>query len=414
MSTQPTAAQLLAELAEIGRDPVRGGYTRPVFSAAERQLRDWFIDQAQARGLDVEIDGNGIVWAWWDAVGTSRAQAIATGSHLDSVPGGGAYDGPLGVVSALAAIDELRARGVQPKRAIAAVVFPEEERSRFGLACLGSRLASGASTPQQVRELRDADGHTYAELAVAAGEDPALIGPDPERLGQLAAFVELHVEQGRGLADLDQPVAIGRAILGHGRWHFSITGRGDHAGTTVMADRHDPVVVAAQIILAARTEALAAEGARATVGRVEVIPGGTNVIASRVELRLDVRHRDEAVCASIVAAVTRAAEAAADAEGCQVQVVTESESPTVVFDEALRTELEAVLPQAPVLDTGAGHDAGVLSAVLPTAMLFVRNPTGTSHSPLESAVDADVDAGARALADVLQRLVTQEAPPQSI
>lgn len=412
MTPQPaSAAQLLAELAEIGRDPVRGGYTRPVFSAAERELRDWFLDQAAARDLDVEIDGNGIVWAWWDAPGTTREQAIATGSHLDSVPGGGAYDGPLGVVSALAAIDELRARGVRPRRALAAVVFPEEEGSRFGLACLGSRLASGASSAEHVRALRDEDGHTYAEVARAAGEDPELIGADPERLARLDAFVELHVEQGRGLADLDRPVAIGRAILGHGRWRFTIEGRGDHAGTTVMADRHDPVVVAAQVILAARREALGVDGARATVGRIEVIPGGTNVIASRVELMLDVRHRDESIYAGIVRAVTRAAEQAATAEGCRVSVTTESDSPAVVFDEALRAELETVLPEAPVLDTGAGHDAGVLSAVLPTAMLFVRNPTGTSHSPLESAVDADVDAGAQALADVLEHLITREATP---
>jgi N-carbamoyl-L-amino-acid hydrolase len=407
MATVATPSQLLAEIAEIGRDPDRGGYSRPVFSPAERELQRWFIAQAEARGLEVEIDDNGITWAWWDVPGGDRAGAIATGSHLDSVPGGGAYDGPLGVASALSAIDHLRARAVTPKRGIAAVVFPEEEGSRFGLACLGSRLAAGVTPPEQVHGLRDADGVSFDDAARSAGFDPATIGPDQERFSRLAAFVELHVEQGRGLARLDRPVAIGGAILSHGRWRLRIDGRGDHAGATLMADRQDPMVVAARIIASARNEALAVDAARATVGRIRVVPGGTNVIASQVELWLDVRHADEATTRGIVAAITRTAQRAAHDEGCTATVSQESFSPAVHFDAALRDRLSGVLPEAPILDTGAGHDAGVLSTVLPTAMLFVRNPTGTSHSPLEYASPEDADAGAVALADVLQALAEE-------
>jgi len=399
------ANALLAEIVGIGLDPA-GGYARPVFSPAERELREWFVAHATRRGLDVETDRNGILWAWWDAEGTTdRSGAVATGSHLDSVPGGGTFDGPLGVASALAAVDVLRARGVVPRRPLAVAVFPEEEGSRFGVACLGSRLITGAVSPDRVRTLRDGDGRSYADVSAAAGFDPGLIGADPERLARLTAFVELHVEQGRGLADLAQPVALAGAIIAHGRWRVRITGRADHAGATLMADRQDPVVVASETVRALRSRVLESSDARGTVGRFEVTPGGTNVIASSVDVWLDVRHRDDDVVRAIVADVTAATVAAAAAEGCVVTVTEHSFSPTVEFDPTLRDAMAQVLPDAPVLDTGAGHDAGVLASHIPTGMLFVRNRTGASHTPAETADAVDVDAGVEALASVLEHLL---------
>jgi N-carbamoyl-L-amino-acid hydrolase len=400
------ANALLDQIAHIGLDAERGGYTRPVFSAPELELRAWFAMRAAERGLTVETDGNGIVWAWWD-VPAGRRDVIVTGSHLDSVPGGGNFDGPLGVVSALAAVDLLRERGVRPQRPLAVAVFPEEEGSRFGIACLGSRLLAGLVDPGRVRGLRDEGGLTFAEAAADAGLDPAGIGPDPARLESIAAFVELHVEQGRGLVDLDRPVALAGAIIAHGRWHVRIDGRGDHAGATRMADRQDPVVVAAETIRALRAHTLVVDDARGTVGRIKVTPGGTNVIAASVDLWLDVRHRDEAAVRRIVSEVSAATQRAADAEGCAVTVTEQSFSPTVSFDAALRERMQEVLPDAPVLDTGAGHDAGVLAEVIPTGMLFVRNPTGASHTPAEAAGPEDVTAGAIALADVLESLLTR-------
>ncbi|MCI1018472.1 allantoate amidohydrolase [Microbacterium sp. C5A9] len=414
MTTHGDANALLSEIDGIGIDSDRGGYTRPVFSDAELELRDWFDAHATARGLSVEHDGNGIIWAWWDAPAPAdrsehraRSGAIVTGSHLDSVPGGGNFDGPLGVASALAAVDLLRDRGVTPVRPLAVAVFPEEEGSRFGLACLGSRLLSGAAASETVRALTDDTGRTYADVATAAGFDPTSIGPDPERLADIAAFVELHVEQGRGLVDLGQPVALAGAIIAHGRWHVRIDGRGDHAGATRMADRQDPVVVAAETVRALRAHTLIVDDARGTVGRIKVTPGGTNVIASAVDLWLDVRHRDDEAVRRIVSEVVAATGRVADAEGCAVTVTEQSFSPTVFFDPALRERMQGVLPHAPVLDTGAGHDAGVLAAVIPTGMLFVRNPTGSSHTPSETAEAADVTAGVEALADVLEHLLTR-------
>ena len=399
-----TPSALLSEIADIGRDPVRGGYSRPVFSPPEQKLNQWFIEKATSLGLDVEQDRNGILWAWWDTPSKERTNAIGTGSHLDSVPGGGNFDGPLGVASALSAVAALKNEGFEPSRPIAILVFPEEEGSRFGLACLSSRLATGAATPEKVRNLTDPEGITYAEAAEAAGFDHSSIGADKEGLARLGQFVELHIEQGKGLIDLDRPVAIAGTILGHGRWHARITGTGDHAGTTRMQDRQDPMLVGAHIISAVREEGQSVSEARATVGRLEVTPGGTNVIASQVDLWIDVRHRDDETTKAIVERITQRAELLAKAEGCKIRIEEESFSPTVHFDNTLREKMKSVLIDAPVLDTGAGHDAGILSTHVPTGMLFVRNPSGTSHSPAEFAEAEDADTGALRLADVLRHL----------
>ncbi|MFC3298706.1 allantoate amidohydrolase [Arthrobacter agilis] len=403
-----TVSSVLDSISDVGRDASRGGYSRGVFTHAELSLREWFSAEATARGLAVETDRNGILWAWWDATDT-RDGALVTGSHLDSVPGGGAFDGPLGVASALVAVDLLRGRGVQPNRSLAVAVFPEEEGSRFGVSCLGSRLLTGTLDPDHVRSLVDADGTTFADAARSAGIDVDHLGRDEEAARRIGDFVELHVEQGRGLIDLDSAVAIGSTMLGHGRWRLSVTGQGNHAGTTLMADRADPMIAAAQVVLAARRIAAEQDGARATVGRLQPIPGGTNVIASRVDLWLDVRHEDDAITAQLIEKIHGQAQKICAFEGCRAALTEESRSSTVHFDGALQRTLSNALgtsfPGAPTLPTGAGHDAGILGTIAPTAMLFVRNPTGISHSPEEFVERDDADAGATALADVLQDLL---------
>jgi N-carbamoyl-L-amino-acid hydrolase len=398
---------LLGEIEGIGVDPVRGGYSRHVFEPADMELRAWFAGRAEALGLAVEPDRNGNIWAYWGVRGPGT---IGVGSHLDSVPGGGALDGPLGVASALSAVAWLKSHGFTPSRPVAVVAFAEEEGSRFGIACLGSKLATGAIEPESARRLADAAGLTFADAAASAGVDPAGIGRDDERLAELAAFVELHVEQGRALADLGAAVAVASAILAHGRWRLRFTGEGNHAGATPMAGRRDPLTAAAAAILAARAIAtshddpLSGSNARATVGRLAVVPGGTNVIASRVDAWLDVRGDDDAATRSLLAEVLAAAEESAAGHGCALDVTEESYVDAVTFDPALRERLGEALGGPPVLATGAGHDAGVLAGELPTAMLFVRNPTGVSHSPFETASDADCRAGVAALAAVLRDL----------
>ncbi|WP_284984095.1 allantoate amidohydrolase [Arthrobacter sp. efr-133-TYG-118] len=397
-----TVNQLLDSIKDVGRDAVRGGYSRAVYSTPELDLRQWFIEQAQRRGLRVETDRNGIIWAWW---GKPQDGALVTGSHLDSVPGGGAFDGPLGVASALAAVDILVSRGLEPGRSLAITVFPEEEGSRFGVACLGSRLLTGAIDVDKALNLRDVDGNTFADVARRNGLDPRHVGPDPEALARIGDFVELHVEQGKGLGQSGPAIAVGSSILGHGRWKLSVSGQGNHAGTTLMTDRADPMVAAAQIVVAVRDTAAKQPDARATVGRLTPVPGGTNVIASRVDLWLDARHPDDAVTAQLIESIYRAAREIAASEGCTVSLTEESYSDTVHFDSALSRRIGELLPGAPVLATGAGHDAGVLAGHVPSAMLFVRNPSGISHSPEEYVADEDASAGAAALADVLEGLL---------
>jgi len=399
--TGATSLPGLSEIANVGRDAGRGGYSRHLFDNADRQLREWFVARATAIGLDIEHDGNGNIWAWWGPPGPG---ALVTGSHLDSVPGGGAFDGPLGVVSALDAVQRLIATGIRPSRPVAVVVFAEEEGSRFGVPCLGSKLLTGGLAASKALALTDTSGSTLAETLAGAGLDPARAGRDDAALTRIGLFLELHVEQGRGLVDLGAPVGVASSVLGHGRWRLRFTGQGNHAGSTLMSDRRDPMVAAGATIAQVPALARARAGARATVGRVEVTPGGTNVIASHVDVWLDCRAGEDEVTRGLVAEISAAAAAHAAAQGCTAELTEESWSGTVHFADGPRSAIGEALGGIPALPTGAGHDAGVLAAAVPTAMLFVRNPTGISHAPEEFANADDCAAGVDALEAVLRSL----------
>ncbi|HEX6232418.1 MAG TPA: allantoate amidohydrolase [Jiangellaceae bacterium] len=395
----------------IGRDDRTGGYRRCAWTPADLQCREWFIAAAQDRGLGVETDRNGNLWAWWGD--PAAGDAVVIGSHLDSVPDGGAYDGPLGVVSAFAALDDLRGRKITPGLPVAVAAFSDEEGARFGVACGGSRLLTGQLEPDRARGLRDGDGATMAEAMAAAGHDPTQLGRDDQRLRQIGCFVELHIEQGRvrvetsdgpvyGLAGLDVPLGLASSIWPHGRWRIEMAGRADHAGTTRLEDRDDPMLLFAATVLAAR-EAAIRHNALATIGKVNVEPNGVNAIPSGVTAWLDARGSDEPRVRALVA------DLAGDLSSLHrsARVEEESWTPLTMFDEPLRDRLVRILRDAPIIPTGAGHDAGILAAAgVPAAMLFVRNPTGTSHSPLEHAERDDCLAGVAALAEVIADLAT--------
>jgi beta-ureidopropionase / N-carbamoyl-L-amino-acid hydrolase len=400
-------AELWRHLEPIGRDPETGGYRRYSWTPADAECRAWFTGQAERLGLTVEPDHNGNIWAWWGSPGPKRSGAVVTGSHLDSVPDGGGYDGALGVVAALAAVEELKTKNFNPERAVAIAVFTEEEGARFRVACLGSRLITGVIDPASARALRDDDGVTLAAAMTAAGRDASLLGPDEDLLARVGAFVELHVEQGRALAPLGAAIGVAEGIWPHGRWRFDFAGRADHAGTARLADRNDPMLPYASTVLAARR--LAAEhGAVATFGKVIAEPGGVNGVNSAVRAWLDARAPDDNALQHTLTMIRSAAEIAASEHGVTLTVHPESYTPLVRFDGNLRDRISGVLGSAgitaPVLPTGAGHDAGILAARIPTAMLFVRNPTGVSHSPAEHAEQADCEAGVHALALVLEDL----------
>jgi N-carbamoyl-L-amino-acid hydrolase len=382
----------------IGREASTGGYRRFAWTRSDATLREWFAGEASARGLDLVTDRAGNQWAWWgdpDAAVAAGRPGVVIGSHLDSVPDGGAFDGPLGVVSALAVVDALKARGFVPSHPIAVANFIDEEGARFGIACAGSRLITGKLDADTARGLRDADGVTMAEAMTAAGHPVGQVGQDDETLRRIGTFVELHVEQGRGLIDLGRPVAVGSVIWPHGRWRLDLDGEANHAGTTRLEDRRDPMLDLATTVLAARAAATA-QGCVATVGKVRVEPNGVNAIPSRVIAWLDTRGPKAAGVRAVVETV-----------GAQSRAlpVEESWTPETVFDVPLAQRLSAMLDDAPFLATGAGHDAGVLAtAGLSTAMLFVRNPTGISHSPAEFAEREDCHRGLEALTAVTEEL----------
>ena len=395
-----------AAIEPLGRDPRSGGYNRFAWTGVDLSLREWFAAESAKRGLAVEVDRNGNQWAWW---GDPQPGSVVTGSHLDSVPGGGTFDGPLGIVSAFLAVDALQASGLVPDRSLAIVNFFEEEGARFGLACLGSRLMTGTTDADRARGLKDDSGTTLAEALTGTGLDARFLGTDTIALERIGVFVELHVEQGRHLAVSNDPVGIASSIWPHGRWHFCFAGEGNHAGTTRLEDRHDPMLPFAEVIGAARRVA-EKSGAVATFGRVRVDPNGTNAIPAQVDTWLDARAAEEGTVTQVIRALEAAGAEAAARHGVELTVTQESWTPVVDFDASLRDRLllslDADGTSVPVLPTAAGHDAGILSSKVPTAMLFVRNPSGVSHSPHEHAEASDCVEGVIALTAVLQDLLT--------
>ncbi|HET7474896.1 MAG TPA: allantoate amidohydrolase [Dermatophilaceae bacterium] len=389
-----------AALEPVGRDATTGGYRRFALTREDHDLREWFAGEAVARGLDLTLDRMGNQWAWWgdpDAAVARGAPGVAVGSHLDSVPDGGAFDGPLGVVSAFAALDLLRDKGFRPSRPVGVVCFGDEEGARFGVACAGSRVITGALPAERALALQDADGRSLAEALRAAGRRPEQVGPDPQTLRRVGCFVELHVEQGRALVDLGRPLGVGTRIWPHGRWRLDFPGQANHAGTTALADRHDALLGLAATVLAARAAAQA-HGCLATIGKVDVQPGGVNAIPSRVTGWLDARGPAEADVRAVVEELQRRAPDAT--------VTEESWTPVTDFDADLTGRVASALGEdVPRLGTGAGHDAGILAgAGVASAMIFVRNPTGVSHSPAEHADLDDCLAGVDALARAVEAL----------
>ena len=282
-----------AALEPVGRDPRSGGYRRYAWSAEDATLASWFAGEAAARGMEMTVDRAGNQWAWTGD--PDRRPGLVLGSHLDSVPDGGAYDGPLGIVAAFAAIDAIREREVRLGAPIGVARFVDEEGARFGVASAGSRIITGTLDADRARGLRDVDGMTMAEAMNASGHDPRRVGPDKQALKRIDTFVELHVEQGRALAEGEAPVAVASVIWPHGRWRLDLAGEANHAGTTRLDDRRDPTLRMAEAVLTARRSAHH-HGCLATVGKLIVEPNGVNAIASKVTAWLDRAGPARGIC----------------------------------------------------------------------------------------------------------------------
>jgi beta-ureidopropionase / N-carbamoyl-L-amino-acid hydrolase len=385
--------RLFAELAAIGREP--GGWNRMAWGPGEDAARAWFSATATTLGLEVEQDPAGNLWAVEPGGGGGPFDAV--GSHVDSVADGGAFDGALGVVAGLVAVEAARRAG-GASRPLAVGAMVDEEGPRFGMAIFGSRALGGELDVDAVLARADPDGNVLRDLAGARGVTAETLRAAPAFLPRLASWIEVHVEQGRRLVDVPAALGVATSLAARERWRGTLRGVSDHAGTAAMEGRRDALVPAARAVLAAHDLARAEAGAVATVGRISALPGSTNQVPGEARLSLDVRAPQQAALERVRDGVFTAARG----DGVESDWTLETADAGCVFDDGLRGALHAAARaeghEAIDMAAYAGHDAGVLARHLPAAMLFVRNPTGISHNPAESASEEDCLAACAVLA----------------
>jgi N-carbamoyl-L-amino-acid hydrolase len=378
-----------AELAAIGHTPT--GWNRVAWTPLEAEAQEWFRHTAEGIGLDVRRDGAGSLWAVSPDAGDGPW--VCAGSHLDTQPDGGAYDGALGVVCALEAVAALLESGAPRRHPLAVAAFVDEEGARFRTACFASLAITG--------------GLDIDDALSVMGDAPAIYGVTREsllasraQLAHVGCFLEVHVEQGRALVDRGQALGVADVLAPRQRFRVEFEGESNHAGTTPMAGRRDALLPAARFVLAVDAAARARPGAVGTVGRVEISPGSTNSIPGHVACSLDTRALDSSTIDELVA------ELRGRGDGAHITRVSQTEG--AGFDTAVRAAFYNAASAAGVsagdLPSYAGHDAGILAAHVPAGMIFVRNPTGASHNPAESASDDDCVAAAQVLAGALAEL----------
>ena len=373
------------ELAELSEEPERltRRFGTPALERAAGLVAGWMEDA----GLTVRRDGVGNV------IGRTKGAAppFVLGSHLDTVPNAGRYDGPLGIVAALAVVERLTSGGRLPPLPLEVVAFADEEGTRFGTAYLGSAAYTGAFEREWLG-LLDEDGITLADAIVASGGDPeAAVG---DAAPKLAGYLEVHIEQGPVLEREGLAVGIVSAIAGQTRVRVVVRGEAGHAGTVPMAARRDALAAAAAVVLAVERVGRSTEGLVATVGAMSLSPNVGNVVPGEARMVLDIRHADDAVRALAADAIRVEVEQIASARGVDASWTVRYDTPAVGLTPDLRRRLEGAIEAAghPArsLVSGAGHDAVVVSRLCPTAMLFVRCAGGISHDPRESVDEADV------------------------
>lgn len=395
-----TARALLDEVAAIGTDPA-GGWSRPAWGAAEQAAHDWFAATARRIGLSVRQDAFGNTIA--RRAGRADLPAIATGSHLDTVRGGGLYDGALGVVLGLEAAARLP-RGLRPLEVIA---FRDEE-GRFG-PFTGSRAMAGDLAADALDRLRDADGVGLRAALGDCGLSPSTAQTAARDLSELAAWVEVHIEQGPVLEAAGLPLGIVTAIAGQERFSLRFTGQAGHAGTVPMDRRADAFQAAARFAVAFDDMVRAAGGdARGTIGILRLDPNQANVIPREVRLSLELRDSDPARLARLA----QETQALAQAPGpviCQIRRIY-SAPPVPMAPHLMAVLQQAAGARAMPLLSGANHDAGILGQHIPAAMLFVPSRAGISHTPEEHTDPGPIDAAADVLTATLARLIESPGP----
>jgi allantoate deiminase len=382
---------------------VPGEITRTFLSPSMRGvhslLRDWMEDA----GMTVEIDAVGNLRGLYAGT-TPDAPRLIIGSHLDTIPNAGAFDGVLGVVLGIALVEELHHQRLP--FAIEIVGFSEEEGVRFSKPFLGSMALTGTLDANLLR-IEDVHGVSLGESIRSFGLDPAAV--PAATVSPLAfAYLEMHIEQGPVLESVARPLGVVETIVGQTRLFASFTGKANHAGTTPMRLRHDALAAAAEWIVSVERIASARDGLVATVGNISALPGAGNVIAGDVAATLDLRHADDSVRATALGKILIEAQESADRRGVQFAWRQTMDQDAVPMDLALTDLLEAAVRKADVqplrMVSGAGHDAMIVAACLPCCMMFLRSPGGLSHHPAESVLPKDVTAAITAGMEFLKLL----------
>jgi allantoate deiminase len=407
LALQQRAQRAIAEcrhIAQMSEEP--GRTTRRFLTPPVRDVHAHLRRRMESIGMAVHTDAAGNLRGLWQPPG-AHGKRLVLGSHIDTVPSAGAFDGVLGVVFAIE-VAEI-SQELKLPIAVEVIAFSEEEGVRFGVPFIGSRAAAGRFDAALLN-LKDSNGISLEKAIRDFGLDPGKIGDaalDAEALG----FVEIHIEQGPVLEAESLPVAAVTAIVGQTRLSLEFGGHANHSGTTPIHLRHDALAGAAEWISAVESLAQKTEGLIATVGKIEVEPNATNVIAGVARVSLDVRHADDASRKSAVEILLAQAHAIATRRGLKLQTARQMDQPAVPMDERLTAFLTAAIEAAGLsakqMQSGAGHDAMVMAARVPAAMLFLRSPGGISHHPDESVLEEDVEAALSVGRKFLQRLAVE-------
>jgi allantoate deiminase len=388
--TATTVMERCDLLANISEEP--GLLVRPYGSQAMREANNIVSGWMRTAGMTVRRDQIGNLIGRYEGIGD---KTLILGSHLDTVRDAGKYDGILGVMVALACVQQLHNRGERLPFSIEVVAFADEEGLRFGTTFLGSSVYAGVFDGKHL-SLEDKKGVTLREAVRAFGGDPDVLESDGRGGGDLLGYCEVHIEQGPVLEQIDLPVGVVTAINGQSRVKAAFIGKAGHAGTVPMEGRRDALCAAAEFVLEIESAARADPEAVATVGEISALPGAVNVIPGEAEHSLDLRHPDDSARERLRDHLERRAKEIAVSRGCEHRWQVRQETPAVPANP----ELSALLGQAVEdselavhrLPSGAGHDAAQMAVLTNVAMLFVRCKEGVSHNPAESAKREDVRA----------------------
>lgn len=403
----------LRTFARIGYSP-DGGINRLAFSRADRQARQVLLHRMRSLGLEPRVDAFGNVFGRLPVAWEPALPPVLVGSHLDTVPGGGRFDGAAGVVAALEVVAALRQHGVVPRRPVEVVSFACEESSRFGRGTLGSALVAGTVEPEEILRLRDARGLTVRQVLELVGLAPDRLATVRRQAGDYTAYLELHIEQGRVLEEAGARLGIVEAIAAPTRFRLELVGRADHSGATPMPLRRDALAGAAEVILTVERLARETPGVVGTVGTIRIEPGAINVVPGRAELGIDVRSSDRETKATVVEALGREIEEIARRRGLERSLQTLTDEDPVALHPALAGLLERCaqargLPALRMV-SGAGHDAMQMARICPSGMVLVPSREGISHSRQEWTPPDDIVLGTQILLDAVLHLAEHGLP----